>query len=857
MPFKKTQPPLPVPASPDQLLRTFSRRKIPDVLPHQQQLLQSYVEVASKSDIALQLPTGSGKTLVGLLAAEWIRRKHHERVVYLCPTRQLVHQVVDLSENTYGLHVVGFVGSQHDYDPVPKAEYRNADAVAVTTYSSVFNSNPFFHDASVLIIDDAHAAESYIADVWSVRLTASNENQVNARKALFGLLRPHLDSTTFARLTGQWSGVDNYDWVDMLPVPTFFRLRGEITEILDEHAESAGAEYSWARLRDHLHTCNMYFSTGEMLIRPLIAPTWTHAPFTEPRQRIYMSATLGRGGELERTMGRTPIHRLPISDEWTRQGVGRRLFLFPSMSLTPEEIEPLTDRMMRKAGRSLVLVPSDKDANELVGHMSNDLGMSTFRAKDLETSKTPFTTTADAVAVIANRYDGLDFSGDECRLEFVAGLPQATNLQERYLMSRMGANVLYNERVWTRVLQSIGRCTRSMQDYAAVVLTDERVVNYLADPQRRPYFHPELQAEIEFGVTQSRAATASDFMEYLTTFLDNGQAWEVQGNREILALTAQMEQKESEVLKHLEAVVADEIAFVKALWQANFPLALDRATHVLGSLEDPSVRGYRALWNYLCGSTALLNGSSTQAREYFSAATNGAAGLHVVSPVHESANHDIRTMDPSDESILWEQIENLEAILERLGTTHDRKFSAYERAILEGLASSTFEQAQVQLGTLLGFRAKKVESDGSPDPWWAVGNLCLVFEDHANASADAVIGAEKARQAKGHPDWLRANAPEVAHCNIWPILVTPATKMMSGASPHLDAVSLWPLDEFRQWGEAAVSVIRTIRRTFREPGDVDWRENAKNHLIENGLDAVSLYHGLQERIAANQLVTAG
>ena len=72
MPFKKTQPPLPVPGSPDQLLRTFSRRKIPDVLQHQQQLLQSYVEVASKPDIALQLPTGSGKTLVGLLAANTV-----------------------------------------------------------------------------------------------------------------------------------------------------------------------------------------------------------------------------------------------------------------------------------------------------------------------------------------------------------------------------------------------------------------------------------------------------------------------------------------------------------------------------------------------------------------------------------------------------------------------------------------------------------------------------------------------------------------------------------------------------------------------------------------------------------------
>jgi hypothetical protein len=40
------------------------------------------------------LPTGSGKTLVGLLIGEWLRRKNKERVVFLCPTRQLVNQVI-------------------------------------------------------------------------------------------------------------------------------------------------------------------------------------------------------------------------------------------------------------------------------------------------------------------------------------------------------------------------------------------------------------------------------------------------------------------------------------------------------------------------------------------------------------------------------------------------------------------------------------------------------------------------------------------------------------------------------------------------------------------------------------------
>ncbi|MFE7519127.1 DEAD/DEAH box helicase family protein [Streptomyces halstedii] len=41
---------------------------------------------------SLALPTGAGKTLVGGLIAEYLRRAEGSRVAYLCPTRQLAAQ---------------------------------------------------------------------------------------------------------------------------------------------------------------------------------------------------------------------------------------------------------------------------------------------------------------------------------------------------------------------------------------------------------------------------------------------------------------------------------------------------------------------------------------------------------------------------------------------------------------------------------------------------------------------------------------------------------------------------------------------------------------------------------------------
>jgi len=63
---------------------------------HQADQLRSYAEERRQTpDVALELPTGSGKTLVGLLISEWRRRTLGQRVVYACPTKQFARQVLN------------------------------------------------------------------------------------------------------------------------------------------------------------------------------------------------------------------------------------------------------------------------------------------------------------------------------------------------------------------------------------------------------------------------------------------------------------------------------------------------------------------------------------------------------------------------------------------------------------------------------------------------------------------------------------------------------------------------------------------------------------------------------------------
>lgn len=126
---------------------------------YQSKMIDGYLDNFEKKSVALELPTGSGKTLVGLLIGEFRRRKNREKVLFLCPTNQLVHQVVEQADTKFGIKAVAFCGKQIEYSSKDKVSYNTADVIGVTTYSSFFALNSFFKDPDILIMDDVHSCE--------------------------------------------------------------------------------------------------------------------------------------------------------------------------------------------------------------------------------------------------------------------------------------------------------------------------------------------------------------------------------------------------------------------------------------------------------------------------------------------------------------------------------------------------------------------------------------------------------------------------------------------------------------------------------------------------------------------------
>ena len=220
--------------SPETLFKDIKTKKVKGPLADQADLWRVYQEIAlNVPDVALHLPTGAGKTLVGLVLGEWRRLKNRERVVYLRPTRQLVNQVVEQSINQYGIRVHGFTGSKKDYDRNAVAEYQNGERLAVTTYSSLFNSAPFFDDPHIVLLDDAHAAEQYIAGMWTLDVRLHEKDHRPLYEAIAGVLKRAISLPDYQRLVDPAIAFRDRFWVDKLPTPTLLALQPEMLKVVD------------------------------------------------------------------------------------------------------------------------------------------------------------------------------------------------------------------------------------------------------------------------------------------------------------------------------------------------------------------------------------------------------------------------------------------------------------------------------------------------------------------------------------------------------------------------------------------------------------------------------------------------
>lgn len=837
-------------ADPRELFRDLQRDAgVPFLWEHQGRILERYEQHFDSPHVALELPTGTGKTLIGLLIAEWRRRTRDERSLYLCPTRQLANQVGELAPR-YGIRAE--VCLAPDYEGLD--DWLEGRSIAVSTYSGLFNYRPKFVVPQTLILDDAHAAEEYVASHWTV--TVDREDMPSTYRKLAALLDPLLDRFTAGILADDLPRPEHRTTVDVVPLPRWWPLMDGLRDLIESQVQDTDQFFAWDHhVRAGLPACNLLVSWQQIVLRPLVPATAKQTDFQEANQRVYMSATLGAGGELERIFGVRNIERLPVPDEWQRHSTGRRLFLLPGGSLPREQADSVVERAVKRAGRALVLAPSRQVANSRRDQLKV-AGIPTLDAGDIEESLRPFTTQEHAALVLANRYDGIDLPGNQCRLLVLDGLPVAVNPLERFLFERLAATGLLGERMRTRLTQGVGRCSRGEGDWSTVLVASREAYDFCARTEIRSMLHPELQGELRFGLDESRDREADEYLELMDVQFEQGQEW-AEAEEQIRGYRDDAVKHPDPAAKQLEAAVADEVGFVYAMWDGDFPRALDRASAVVDALSGEAAEAYRAWWLYQAGCAAWLAhtsfglaGMELRARELFASA--GATGRSV-SWFTELAYGQLGgevDLDATPEDLRI--AERVHARLRRIGFNGPR-FSQRTDRMQERLLltdPTPFEEGLTDLGRLLGYEADHPAGDNDPDSVWVASDrFAVVWEAKSQEASDGEVGARAAQQTAGHRAWTLENRHLARDARVLTLLASDRTRVARSAIPHVDDVRIVRLDEIRNIAEEVTAALARVRARGATSDDASLRALIVSEFSASGL----LPSSIQARLGARRL----
>lgn len=848
-------------SSPQEMYSDMKNRKVQSLYDHQSAMIDQYMYEIESKNVSLELPTGSGKTLVGLLIGEYRRRTRKEKVVYCCLNKQLVSQVCALSNSQYGIDARPFLGSKREFNSSDKAQYESASCIAVTTYSALFNSNSYFNDSDFLIFDDAHSAENYVVAPWSIEIRAEQEPGLS--EAILKTMRPLMREDEFHRAIRGSSPDSPSAWSGMIPLVIASEQISKLQMIFEsyiENKEPNPIRHAWSMLKDNLAGCVMYLSTDTLSIRPIVPPTQQFSPFVHPQQRLYMSGTFSGRGELERTFGLKDIKALPMLEQWKNRTTGRRLFMFPKTSDDDMNAEQIVEKIMERDGRYLVMVSSNY-MREKNSKLAESLGRRSFSAIDLEDSKEDFINCENGVVVLASRLDGLDFPNEECRAQIIVQLPMATNMHERFLIEATHANALYSERIRNRVTQALGRCTRNQTDYAVIYVLDENVTRLLSTPRIRRLLNSELQAEIEFGLENATEWEAlDDYLKLATLFLDDRDGWN-QAENNILALRKQKEtesENKDDVSIVLKETASREVVCSLSMWNGQLKEAIAAAQEIVNLMrKQEHLEGYFSYWSYILYHLIYAHNAETNESDQISS-------TRILDEAKEVSSYNAWIVNRSPG--LEHDYEENPTVLARMKKMLMTKMSKYEvGSIIKKLDNlllrlqedkgTAFEVAHQELGEWLGYDSRNYSGDADPDPIWIIdAGTCIVAEDKIYESKDKPIPVRHVDEAKRHESWIRSDDRISLNedAEIVTVFLTNANTIDKKAKQNAGGVWWVEKETFVKWASIAILVLKDyIVRGVNPKDDSEFEEKMSQELFSAGVNSAAFLELIRHKKLLN------
>jgi hypothetical protein len=574
----------------DARLASFGSAKYHNLRPSQRLALRGYAAHRSARDVAAELPTGYGKTLVALLVAD-LALEEGLTVAYLTGNNQLTDQVVEQAGALPGLDVVKF--SADNYPPAGLAAYHDARAVGVMNYWTYFNASPRVEPADVVIFDDAHLAEQPLAGLFSVLV--DRRRQADLYDRFCGLVLAHTDLYPSVELMREYAAGPMTP-PELLAFAHWEAIAESAADLLSQGLPEDVRRFTWPRVRPHLLACGVLIGPNAIEIRPYNPPKQTLPGYRNARLCLYLSATLGTMDDLQRRLGVRPVEDV-LDEPVIPDELGQRLFLLNPGDDGPLDTAPIKFTMSQAAisGRVAWLCASHQEA-DAVEDLLHERRLTTYRLRGggddgvLE----QWSTDPHGHLVTAGRYDGLDLAGDLCRLVVLPSVPAASTEFERFVMAYLEDATFMRHRVGQRVTQALGRANRRAGDWAMYLglapgfgtLLATSAVQAAIPRDVRPIVDAAL-ARISDGWQATQEAAA--------------QFWAYQGSPPMAAAPPQPQRPRPGRTRPAATAgsAAHEVTAVTQLWLGDPQAAAQAASQAAAILDTSGEVEHAAFWRYV------------------------------------------------------------------------------------------------------------------------------------------------------------------------------------------------------------------------------------------------------------------
>ena len=139
----------------EDLLIELKSPEFPSLRPMQRSVLEQYESLLDEhgnvqtSDTAIEMPAGTGKTLVALLISEFYRQRE-KRIAILAGTKQLANQIAEIA-SYLGIPTCVFEGPGANWNRRELRKYQRGESIAIMNYWAYFNLRPTPAPAEILI----------------------------------------------------------------------------------------------------------------------------------------------------------------------------------------------------------------------------------------------------------------------------------------------------------------------------------------------------------------------------------------------------------------------------------------------------------------------------------------------------------------------------------------------------------------------------------------------------------------------------------------------------------------------------------------------------------------------------------